>query len=130
MSGRQLKDSSKYHRVEAAVFLDEPLYVSPDRIIGAEGFNSWMGRGTDGTGDVSTRDGKAATIRSIDQIKDYATRETQLKTVGANDRITVVQADNGVFLYSNSAHRSAAAKLRGEPLGVDALEVYKYDGAL
>lgn len=117
---------------EKAVWLDEPIYIDPSAINSAQGFKSWMGRGSEGTGMVQTREaGTMGTQRqSLDQILDYATRETPLPELGADGGLQVVLANNGKFVVSHNAHRAAAAKLRGEPVPVVALDISRYDGEL
>ncbi len=119
-------------RVEEAIWLEEPIYVRPEKIIGAGGFNGWTGRGVEGNASVGQREGipGAKPRPSIEQIEDYATRETMLPVLNADGGLLVIQARNGTFVFSANAHRAAAAKLRGEPLGTTALELYKFDGEL
>jgi len=113
-----------------AVWLDEPIYVDPVKIDGAGGFDSWLGRGYQGSGSVARREAPGGTRKSIDQIKDYATRDTTIPELSADGGLRVIVAKNGTFVFSENAHRAAAGKLRGEPLPVTAFEVIKYDGEL
>jgi hypothetical protein len=120
----------RMHRVEAAVWLAEPLHVDPTKIIGAVGFDAWTGRGYQGQGSVSRRDGPSGTRQSILQIEDYATRKTKLPVLGADGGIAIIRANDGVFAFSHNAHRAAAAKLRNEALATTSLEIFEFNGNL
>lgn len=102
---------------------EQKFYIDPNMIEGAEGFESWAGRGKEGSGDVSAKDGPSRIRRSIDQITDYATRDTQLPEfdTGALD---IVLTDEGARFFSGNAHRVSAAKIRQEPLGTDSVTIY------
>lgn len=123
-------DGSLVRERQRAVWLDEPIYIDPTKISGADGFESWMGRGPSGTGSVSRREGTGGTRSSIDQITDYASRDTPIPELGADGGLQVILANNGTFVFSSNAHRAAAAKLRGEPLPVSVFDIVRYDGEL
>lgn len=104
----------------------KPLYINPNFIKGASSFDSWAGRGYDGTADKSYKknDGTPVTGRSINAITDYATRETAIPSLDFL-AMDVILTDSGVILYAaHSGHRIAAAKLRSEALGFSSLAVY------
>lgn len=89
----------------------EPLPLSVDAIVSAEGFESWEdGRGY---GHGSRKEGRT----SKDVIDDYATRETDIPSI---DDITIYLTPSGeYFAKTNNAHRAAAAKKKGdETIGI------------
>ncbi len=110
------------------VIFSSEAYIDPELIKGAYGHDSWAGRGFKGGGEVSVReinrpDGKTGTRASIDQIADYATRDTQLPPfdfLGLN----LVLTGEGPIFYSSNAHRVSAAKLRREPLRFSSIAIY------
>lgn len=128
LSRMEFISESKFKRIigdKPAVnaWLSEPLYANPTRILGAESFQSWQGRGYQGSELVDIREhrGKRA---SNEQIMDYATRDTQLPYLSNDGGINLVLRGGYSFLFSSNAHRAAAAKLRNEPLGFRRLSIY------
>ncbi len=108
------------------MWLELPIYVNPAAINGAEGFDSWEGRGDHGFGEVSDRESNScnATRRSIDQIIDYATRDTQIKP-NSDGELNIFITKDGIRTYTVGSHRAAAAKLRDEPLGYKSVTIYR-----
>jgi hypothetical protein len=99
------------------VELTKPIYIKPEYIISAAGFESWMGRGPNGTQSMTDR--QTGEIRtSMETILDYATRPTAIPSVYMD---VLVRPDGEVLALSNNAHRAAAAKLRAQPLAADSL---------
>ncbi len=97
---------------------DSPIEIPLDLIVYLEGFDSWLGRGIEGsdTKDVGGEyskyyDGK---ISSLDLIKHYASLPSDLPPV---DTIRLfIQPDGTIFgdNASGDSHRIAAAALRGD----------------
>lgn len=111
-------DEIKPEGKSVAVALERPIYIAPDSIAGAQSFDDWRGRPLsifkqDDMGDMKT---------SLEVIQDYATRGTQLPAIYLS---MLPQKDSSLILYSENAHRAAAAKLRSEPIAVTALYIYK-----
>jgi len=90
-----------------------PITVAWNKIDGAFGFDSWLGRGSDGTGSV---DGAPS---SLHKILDFATRDTRLPPVA----LTLILTPQGPIAISQNSHRAAAAILRNEDIDVSSLEV-------
>jgi hypothetical protein len=107
------------------VWLDEPLYIDPTTIESAESFESWLGRGRDGTGEVAKRSATRGTRHSKAQILDYASRDTQLPALDETGGASIVISNEGVHVFASNSHRAAAAKLRNEPIGVKAITIYR-----
>ena len=106
------------------IWLAKPLFADPDKILGAESFSSWMGRGDYGQGEVAIRD-RAGKRSSYEQIVDYATRESRLPSLGADGGLNLIIDNERMFFFSSNSHRAAAAKLRNEPLGFRRLSVFQ-----
>ena len=98
--------------------------IDPYLIKGVEGFDSWAGRGHNGGGEVAVRDGNTglSTRSSIAQISDYATRDTQLPRMDFL-ALDLILTDDGPVYYATNAHRVAAARLRGEKLRFDSINI-------
>jgi hypothetical protein len=110
------------------ILLDKasPLVVSPNRVVGANSFTDWRGRGVGGSGSVNIRERERSGQRSsIDQISDYATRDTALPPL---DDANIFLTDNGAFVYAGNSHRTAAAKLRNESLKISSFTLYDMRG--
>ena len=84
-----------------------------NRIVGVAGFQSWAGRGLDGAGKVNDHDGAS----SAHHVYEYAQHE-QLGEIGHfTPDITLFKDSEGQIwgvLESDGAHRTAAAKMRGD----------------
>ncbi|MDB5185782.1 MAG: hypothetical protein JWL85_305 [Candidatus Saccharibacteria bacterium] len=104
------------------VHMESELYANPDKLLSAETFDSWMGRGVRGEAEVAHRQ-KQNRPKSIEQITDYATRDTQLPPFD-NLGLDLIMGDEGAFLVARNSHRAAAAKLRNEPLRFSSVAVY------
>jgi hypothetical protein len=102
------------------VDLPQKFFVNPELITGAESFVSWSGRGAHFKSIVN-KEGDAVNARSIDIIKDYASRETQLPYL--EDGVTVHITDTGLEYYTMNSHRTAAALLRQEHLGFESVKI-------
>ncbi len=106
------------------------IEVGARQLSGAEGFDSWMGRGESGTREVHARqilpNGKEKR-QSIEQIRDYATRETDIPLLDSFG-LSIVLTDKGPVYYSHNAHRAAAAQLRGGALRTKVINLYDVRG--
>ena len=103
---------------------DLPLYVRPDKLVGAGTFINWQGRMPGANISWTDKDGQVRTTPSIEAIEDYASRDTPLPQ---SDFLAfdLVITDSEAFVFAGvNGHRSAAAKLRNEPVGVSSLNLY------
>lgn len=113
---RQLVEGSQEERI----VLKTAVYLDPALIRTTEGHSSWLGRGQNGSAGVNRRETDPATGKfypdrpSVQQIFDYATRPSQLPEFEMG--ITLVLTKDGPVFASHNAHRTSAAKLRGEPV--------------
>lgn len=108
-----LKDNRPESQIESTSMVDfpEPILINWSRLDGAASFNSWLGRGVNGTGKVSHRElNKNRT--SIEAIFDYASRDTPLPPVDLQLYLT----DDETYLFAENSHTAAAAILRQENL--------------
>lgn len=105
-------------RASIPVRLEQPVYINPEAVHSATGFDSWMGRGSSGGSMVDS-----GTCTSFEKICDFSTRPTQLPVV---DDFTMVwrEGPSEPFLLTSNSHRVAAAILRGEPIGIRSLTMY------
>jgi hypothetical protein len=87
------------------LIIDGKQHVPLNAVIGAEGIESWAGRG-----EKNLKDGKP----SIDVIREYAARGKYDGSGWMLDARVVNGSDGKAYLYLSSAHRAAAAKLRGD----------------
>jgi hypothetical protein len=85
--------------------IDGKVEVPLDSVIGAAGLDSWAGR-VDG----HLKNGKP----SIEVIREYASRGKYDGSRGLLDAVVVHGSDGKSYLYLQSSHRAAAAKLRGD----------------
>lgn len=106
------------------IWLEKPMYAEPEKILGAESFTNWLGRGHNGQGQVAIREHRGHRT-SLEQIIDYATRDSPLPYLSADGGLNLFIGDEGTFFFSSNSHRAAAAKLRHEPLGFRSLRVYQ-----
>ena len=90
-----------------------PITVAWNKIDGAFGFDSWLGRGSEGTGPV---DGAPS---SLHKILDFATRDTKLPPIA----LSLILTPQGPITISQNSHRAAAAILRNEDVDISSLEV-------
>lgn len=109
----------------AMLKFEDKFYVEPSLIKGAAGHDSWAGRGYKGSGDKSytKSSGQHVIGRSLAAIEDYATRETQLEGLDYL-ALNLILTEIGPVFFSSNAHRTSAAKLRGEPLGFSSIKIY------
>lgn len=103
---------------------DTHFYVNPDTIIaGGSYFTSWAG----GPGNKTrkTADGRSVEGSTWSAIEEYADKyDTQLPPLEAT-ALNVVVTDSGAYCsVDHSVHRTAAAKLRGEPLRFSSMVMY------
>lgn len=108
-----LKRNKPHDQVESTLIIDfpEPINISWARLDGAASFDSWLGRGVNGTGEVASR-GTGPNRTSIDAIVDYATRDTLLPPIDVQLYLT----DDKIYLFAENSHTAAAAILRQENL--------------
>ena len=133
LAGEPFMDNAEFQNLvnnalsKQQIWLETPMYVKPGSINGAEGFDSWEGRGLHGRDEVANRESNssAATRSSFEQIVDYATRGTQIKKNTDGELNIFITKDGVVKTYTIGSHRAAAAKLRGEPLGYTAITIYR-----
>lgn len=92
---------------------DAAIPVRWDKLDCAESFDSWLGRGSEGTGEV---DGM---MSSRDKILDFASRDTKLPPI----ELLLILTPDGPLCVARNSHRAAAAILRSENIGCDALKV-------
>lgn len=94
------------------IHLSKPFEVPAHMIMTAEGMDSWLGRGEDGAGEKSA--GEEGSASSLDQIVEYAGRDTPIPPVEA---MNMYVQPNGVVFYGltgQGAHRTAAKVLRSD----------------
>lgn len=100
------------------VAFDDPVLIDWSKIDGAVSFNSWLGRGDQGDGQVADRQ-VSKTNRSKDVIFDYASRNTPLPPID----LYVILTDEGPRVMASNSHTSAAAILRQETITSHLLRV-------
>jgi hypothetical protein len=117
---KELTRGSKNYRIR----FKGAASIDPMLIKGVGGFDSWAGRGSYGDGSVATRETyhENSTRKSIEQITDYATRDTQLPKM-EGFALNLILTDDGPVYYGTNAHRVAAARLRGEQLRFDSVTI-------
>lgn len=112
----QREDIPKQDRF-VAVELKYPIYINPESILGTNKITNWAGRGqhdrNDDLGDKKP---------FLDIVIDYATRGTRLPTTEAR---IFIQENGELIIFTENERTTAAAKLRSEPLAVNALHLYK-----
>ncbi len=111
---------------KVTVNFQEPMYIEPSLIRGAGGFDSWAGRGHNGWEDKSytKANGQSVTGASINAITDYATRPTQLPKMEYLALSLILTKEGPIFYSSYGSHRTAAAKLRSEPLRFSSMQIF------
>ena len=85
--------------------IDGKIEVPLESVIGAVGLESWAGRRAG-----HLKNGKS----SIETIREYASKGRYDGSSGLLDAIVVRGSDGKAYLYLESSHRAAAAKLRGD----------------
>lgn len=100
-----------------SVQFDVPIEFDPSSITSAHSFNSWLGRGKDGQGDV---DHFNITTESVKKIEEYASRDTRLPPA---ELTLVINEDNTFEVVTSTSHRAAAAKLRSENIRCNELNI-------
>ncbi len=112
--------STSGRKIELVLDADELYQVPLSNVISANSFDSWAGRGYQGTDTKSYKNNEGQNVKgeSIAAITDYALRDTPLPP---NEGISAFLQPDGTMLFQavNSNHRTAAAISRGQ----DALAV-------
>ncbi len=93
------------HSTTDRLIIDGKIDVPLDAVIGAEGIASWAGRGEN-----QLKNGKP----SIEVIREYASKGKYDGSQWMLDARVVRGSDGKSYLYLDSSHRAAAAKLRGD----------------
>lgn len=109
-------------RSKRLAFVGE-MYVRPDQISGSAGHSSWAGRGDMGRGEVTSYKPGISTGWSINNIEDFATRESQLPAMDFL-ALDLILTNEGPIVFTENAHRVSAAKLRDEPLRFSSINIY------
>jgi len=104
---------NEYPTVTVDFATDAAVPIRWDKLDSAESFDSWLGRGRDGSGEV---DGM---MMSRDKIFEFASRDTKLPSI----ELLIILTPDGPICVSRNSHRAAAAILRSENIGCDALRV-------
>jgi hypothetical protein len=107
-----------------------PLYIDPSLIVSAgNSLTDWSGRAEDGTKTYQLP-GASDTKKGImaEAISAYATFDSQLPALETN-ALQLILTDKGpVFYIKGSNTRTAAAKLRGEPMRFSSVTVHDVRG--
>ncbi len=92
---------------------NDPIIIAWNKVDGARNFDSWQGRGRNGS------DGVDAAASSLHKILDFATKDTRLPTV----ELLIILTPDGPVTIASTSHRAAAAILRNEDIRCDFLTV-------
>ena len=115
---------------EPATFLkiqgDTALWIDPSVITGTGTFDKWSGRAEGHDKAYVNNQGEKKVGNSIGAIEDFAARDTQLPELEMGALSVVIPADGSepIVFVAHSAHRVAAAKLRGEPVKTRTIKIY------
>lgn len=92
---------------------DDPVTIAWNKLDWAITFDSWLGRGRHGSGEVDSAPS------SLHKVFDFATRETKLPPI----QLLLILTSNGPVTVALNSHRAAAAILRNEDVGCNYLKV-------
>lgn len=104
----------------------DTIYIDSDRITsGGSNFICWSGNPSDPRKSRTTADRKWVDGTSLKAIEEYAARyDTQLPKLEATALNIILKKDGVMCAVDHSVHRTAAAKLRGEPLRFSSFVFY------
>lgn len=92
---------------------EDPVTIAWNKLDWAANFDSWLGRGRNGSGEVDSA------ASSLHKIFDFATRGTKLPPV----QLLLILSPDGPVVVALTSHRAAAAILRNEDVSCDYLKV-------
>lgn len=126
MQDRRFGEITEGGKLTIVALDGDAIEVPARKLVGAEGFSSWMGRGNNGLGEVADRQTNEKHA-SIEQIENYATRETELPYMDSFG-LEIALTDKGPVFYSFNAHRAGAAQLQNSRVRSKFVRIYDVRG--